>query len=65
MNDYLLKGDEIGHFAYGGSTIILGFEPGVIEKFTVNVGDIIQMGQQIAKANKIVTCQNQNKINKK
>lgn len=29
--DYVEKGDELGHFAYGGSSILLVFEPGAID----------------------------------
>ena len=31
VGDYIEKGSELGHFAYGGSSILLVFEPGVIE----------------------------------
>jgi phosphatidylserine decarboxylase len=31
----LLKGDEIGHFQYGGSTYCLAFRPGVIAEFAL------------------------------
>jgi len=30
VGDYLEKGQEMGHFAYGGSSILLVFEPGAI-----------------------------------
>lgn len=35
----LAKGDEIGHFSYGGSSICLLFRPGVIRDFTIDVCD--------------------------
>ncbi|MCK5785997.1 MAG: phosphatidylserine decarboxylase [Candidatus Sabulitectum sp.] len=31
VGDYIEKGQELGHFAYGGSSILLVFEPGVIQ----------------------------------
>ncbi len=31
VGDYVEKGQELGHFAYGGSSILLVFEPGVIQ----------------------------------
>ncbi|MCK5036440.1 MAG: phosphatidylserine decarboxylase [Candidatus Sabulitectum sp.] len=31
VGDYLEKGQEMGHFAYGGSSILLVFEPGAIQ----------------------------------
>jgi phosphatidylserine decarboxylase len=41
------KGDEIGYFAFG-STVILLFEPGIIDAFCVRQGDAVRMGQRIA-----------------
>lgn len=41
------KGEEVGHFAYGGSTIILLFEPGVLQNVSVNQG--MQIGQLAPK----------------
>ncbi len=35
----LEKGDEIGRFSYGGSSICLLFEPGVIRDFAIDVRD--------------------------
>jgi phosphatidylserine decarboxylase len=32
------KGEKVGHFAYGGSTVILLFEPGVLSGVTLNQG---------------------------
>lgn len=45
------KGDELGYFAYGGSTHCLFFEPNVIKRFTHNKHDFVQMGQVIAETN--------------
>jgi phosphatidylserine decarboxylase len=45
------KGDELGYFAYGGSTHCLIFEPNVIKKFTHKKGDFVPMGQIIAEIN--------------
>ena len=45
------KGDELGYFAYGGSTHCLIFEPNVIKKFTHKKGEFVPMGQIIAKTN--------------
>jgi len=36
----LEKGDEIGRFSYGGSSICLLFQPGAIREFTIDVRDI-------------------------
>jgi len=36
------KGDRVGHFAYGGSTVILLFEPGVLDAIKLKQGS--QMG---------------------
>ena len=41
------RGEELGWFEFG-STVILVFEPGMVKKFTVNTGDFVQMGKQIA-----------------
>lgn len=35
----LVKGDEIGHFSYGGSSICLLFQPGVIRDFAIDIRD--------------------------
>jgi phosphatidylserine decarboxylase len=45
------KGDELGFFAYGGSTYCLIFEPNVIKKFTVSKNDFVKMGQIISEIN--------------
>eukprot|EP01084_Bolivina_argentea_P047632 87795_1 len=47
-NTNITKGDEVGFFAFGGSSIVLIFEPGYIDKFTVKINDDVIMGQQIA-----------------
>ena len=41
------KGQRLGHFAYGGSMVILLFEPGVFSGLKMN------QGQQIGILNKI------------
>ncbi|MCK5133440.1 MAG: phosphatidylserine decarboxylase [Candidatus Sabulitectum sp.] len=38
VGDYIEKGQELGHFAYGGSSILLVFEPGVI-RFTPEISE--------------------------
>jgi phosphatidylserine decarboxylase len=43
------KGEEIGFFAYGGSTHCIFFEPNVIKKFTHKKHDFVKMGQIIAE----------------
>jgi phosphatidylserine decarboxylase len=58
--DRLKKGDELGCFSYGGSSMCLVFQPGAIQKFTVKEpppgsdpddGPPIQVNAQIALAN--------------
>lgn len=58
--DRLKKGDELGCFSYGGSSMCLVFQPGAINKFTVEEpppgsnpddGPPIQVNAQIALAN--------------
>ncbi len=48
VGDYLEKGQEMGHFAYGGSSILLVFEPGAIT-FTPEVTEQSQPVQARAK----------------
>lgn len=48
---HVKKGDELGFFAYGGSTYCLFFEPNVIKKFTHKKNDFVKMGQIIAEVN--------------
>jgi len=43
------KGDELGFFAYGGSTHCIFFEPNVIKKFKYKQHDFVEMGQIIAE----------------
>ena len=54
------KGDEVGYFSYGGSSMCLVFQPGAIERFTVpkptktddpEIGPKIKVNAEIAKAN--------------
>ncbi|WP_324995796.1 phosphatidylserine decarboxylase family protein [Hyalangium sp.] len=60
--DRLTKGDELGYFSYGGSSMCLVFQPGSIDHFTVPAppplpvvdptsGPAIQVNAQIAIAN--------------
>jgi phosphatidylserine decarboxylase len=57
--DRVTKGDELGYFSYGGSSMALVFQPGAIKRFTVNPPshespdkDVpIQVNSQIAVAN--------------
>lgn len=52
------KGDELGYFSYGGSSICLLFQPGAIQEFTINTfdtgtnvgtrGAVLKAGQRIA-----------------
>eukprot|EP01084_Bolivina_argentea_P026984 50154_1 len=51
IDSFVKKGDEIGYFAYGGSSILLIFEPNIINHFSVLPLDFVKMGQQIAVAN--------------
>jgi phosphatidylserine decarboxylase len=45
------KGEELGFFAYGGSTHCIFFEPGVIKRFKYKKFDFVKMGQIIAEIN--------------
>ena len=47
-NTAIKKGDEVGYFAFGGSSVIVIFEKGYLKEFNVKVGQHIQMGQQVA-----------------
>lgn len=42
------RGDEVGRFEFG-STVILIFERGVIQRLTVSTGQSVQMGEEIAE----------------
>lgn len=44
------KGEELGYFSYGGSTLALVFEPRAIRRFTKNVGETVDVNGQIAVA---------------
>jgi phosphatidylserine decarboxylase len=46
-NREIRKGDEIGYFAYGGSGIVMLFEPGVLKMFLPAGGRFRQMGTKI------------------
>jgi len=46
------KGDELGFFAYGGSTYCIFFEPNVIKNFKYNKNDFVKLGQIIAEIKK-------------
>lgn len=48
---HVKKGDELGYFAYGGSTHCLFFEPGVIKRFFHKKNDFVKMGKKIAEVN--------------
>jgi len=56
--DRVKKGDELGYFSYGGSSMALVFQPGAIKKYTVknnhgnpDDGPPIQVNARIAIAN--------------
>jgi phosphatidylserine decarboxylase len=42
------KGDELGYFAYGGSTHCLIFQPGVVKRFLHKKNDFVEVGQPVA-----------------
>jgi phosphatidylserine decarboxylase len=52
------KGDEIGYFSYGGSSVCLLFEPATIREFAIDITDVgtqvgtrgavLKAGQRIA-----------------
>lgn len=44
------KGQELGFFSYGGSTLALVFQPGAVARYTHAVGDPINVNAQIAAA---------------
>ncbi|MCL6444098.1 MAG: archaetidylserine decarboxylase [Alicyclobacillus sp.] len=49
QNDLALeRGEELGHFEFG-STVILLFEPGIVERWLVQTGESVRMGQRIAE----------------
>ncbi len=51
LNKEIRKGDEIGYFAYGGSGIVMLFEPGVLKntgrETAANGGRFVHMGTKI------------------
>ena len=60
LNKEIKKGDEIGYFAYGGSGIVMLFEPGMLkmslpggssQETTPNGGGFVQMGTKIGTLN--------------
>ena len=64
LNKEIKKGDEIGYFAYGGSGIVMLFEPGILKmplptgsknrsgaEATSNSGRFVQMGTNIGTLN--------------
>jgi len=62
VGDTLKKGDELGYFSYGGSSLCIVFQPGAINHFTVapppplpvkdpTAGPAINVNAQIAVAN--------------
>lgn len=44
------KGEQLGYFSYGGSSLALVFQRGAIRRFTKKVGDAIDVRGQIAVA---------------
>jgi phosphatidylserine decarboxylase len=57
---HLAKGDELGHFQFGGSTHCLVFRPGVIADFTIDAmpqphlphPPLVRVGSKLATANR-------------
>lgn len=47
------KGDELGRFSYGGSTLATVFQPGAIKQFTVKKNDLINVNAKVAIADSI------------
>ena len=50
-NQIVEKGQELGYFSYGGSSMVLIFQPNCIKQFTVKVEQKVQVKSQIALAN--------------
>ncbi len=56
VGDHVEKGDELGYFSYGGSTLCLIFQPGAVASFSVpapppgQTGVQIQVRSEIARA---------------
>ncbi len=53
LDNEIKKGDEIGYFAYGGSGIVMLFEPGVLKTSppAADVGRFVPMGTRIGTLN--------------
>ena len=49
IGDRVNKGQRMGHFAYGGSTMILLFPHGVIDSAVPAVGTKLKMGEPLAR----------------
>ena len=47
--DELRKGDKIGHFAFGGSTLSLLFPSGTVQEVLAEVGQEMRLGQPLAR----------------
>jgi len=59
IGDYVTKGEDVGHFAYGGSAILLFFEPNkisLIKELSKKRQISVLMGQYFAKS--IAKCSN-------
>jgi len=48
---HVTKGEELGYFSYGGSTLCLLFQKNVVKSFTKQVKETIEVNAQIATAN--------------
>ena len=51
IGDTLSKGDEIGYFAYGGSTVLMIYQNDIINKTLIQPENWVQMGQSMAVIN--------------
>jgi phosphatidylserine decarboxylase len=40
VNKKVKKGDQLGYFSYGGSTLCMVFQPGVIDYYTLGAPDV-------------------------
>ena len=52
VGEYVEKGDELGHFGYGGSSILLVFEPGAVQFIPeiTEEGSLVRVRSQIGVA---------------
>lgn len=50
VGDHVDKGQEVGRFSYGGSSLAIVLQPGAVDHFTVSPKDRIQCRQIIARA---------------